>query len=274
MEQELVSIIMPTYNAAKYLRGSIESILSQTYFNWELLISDDASTNPETKKILEYYQKKDSRIKVFFLPRNLGPACTRNKSIIEAQGRYIAFCDSDDRWMPEKLERQIKFMQEKNCCLSYTSYFECDENDKIKGVVIAPKLITLKKLKHDNKIGCLTAIYDTTKYGKFLMPTIRKRQDWALFLMILKECKIAYAIREPLAYYRKVKNSISYDKTTLLKYNAQVYRIVFGYSKPKAYAYVYTIFLPSYFYKVFTNKIAYMSKIYTQKESENEKKQI
>ncbi|MCD8236519.1 MAG: glycosyltransferase [Prevotellaceae bacterium] len=268
MEQELVSVIMPTYNAAKYLRGSIESILSQTYSNWELLISDDASTNPETKEILEYYQKKDSRIRVFFLPRNLGPACARNKSIIEARGRYIAFCDSDDRWMPQKLEKQIKFMQERKCCLSYTSYFECDENNKINGVVIAPKSINLKSLKHDNKIGCLTAIYDTTMYGKFLMPTIRKRQDWALFLTILKECKIAYAIKEPLAYYRKVKNSVSYDKTALLRYNMQVYRMIFGYSKSKAYMYMYTVFLPSYFYKIFTNKLAYISKIYIKNKIE------
>lgn len=258
MEQELVSVIMPTYNAAKYLRGSIESILSQTYPNWELLISDDASTNPETKEILEYYQKKDSRIKVFFLPRNLGPACTRNKSIIEARGRYIAFCDSDDRWMPQKLEKQIKFMQEKKCCLSYTSYYECDENDKIKGVVIAPMHLTLSELKKDNKIGCLTAMYDTAKYGKFLMPTIRKRQDWALFLTIMKKCHNAFGMQEPLAYYRHRKNSISTNKLSLIKYNVKVYEEIFGYSHTHAYTYLLCVFMPTHIYKLIKNRINYL----------------
>ena len=259
MEQELVSVIMPTYNAAKYLRGSIESILNQTYSNWELLISDDASTNPETKEILEYYQKKDSRIKVFFLPRNLGPACTRNNSIAKAKGRYIAFCDSDDRWMPQKLERQIKFMQEKKCCLSYTSYLVCDEDDKECGIVIAPKHLTLTDLKRDNKIGCLTAIYDTTKHGKFLMPTIRKRQDWALFLIIMKECKEAFAIQEPLAYYRHRKKSISQNKTSLIKYNIKVYKDVFGYSQTKSTMYFLGVFMPTHMYKVITNKVRYLN---------------
>jgi len=258
MEQELVSIIMPTYNATKHLGSSIESILNQTYTNWELLISDDASTNKQTREILNHYKNLDARIKVFFLPENLGPACTRNKSITEARGKYIAFCDSDDRWMPNKLEKQIAFMNKKDCCLSFTSYFECDENDNECGIIVAPKQITLSELKKDNKIGCLTAIYDATKHGKFLMPTIRKRQDWALFLNILKKSGTAYAIQEPLAYYRHRKDSVSTNKFSLIKYNIKVYKEIFGFSDLKATLYFLLIFMPSYLSKVVKNKFLYI----------------
>lgn len=258
MEQELVSIIMPTYNATKHLGSSIESILNQTYTNWELLISDDASTNKQTREILNHYKNLDARIKVFFLPENLGPACTRNKSITEARGKYIAFCDSDDRWMPNKLEKQIAFMNKKDCCLSFTSYFECDENDNECGIIVAPKQITLSELKKDNKIGCLTAIYDTTKYGKFLMPTIRKRQDWALFLNILKKSGKAYALQEPLAYYRHRKDSVSTNKFSLIKYNIKVYKEIFGFSDLKATLYFLLIFMPTYIFKVAKNKVLYI----------------
>ena len=121
MNTDLVSIIMPTYNASEFLVSSIESIIKQTYTNWELLISDDASTNAKTKDILINYEKSDSRIKVFFLKENKGPAAARNNSIKEAKGKYIAFCDSDDRWKPNKLEKQIAFMTKSDCCLCYSS---------------------------------------------------------------------------------------------------------------------------------------------------------
>lgn len=120
MSQELVSVIMPTFNTGKFLSESIESVLHQTYTNLELLVTDDGSTD-ETLKILESYAQKDSRVKVFNLKNHQGPGHARNNSIQEAQGRYIAFCDSDDRWMPEKLERQIQFMHQKECALCCSS---------------------------------------------------------------------------------------------------------------------------------------------------------
>lgn len=249
MNEDKVSVIMPSYNTGKIICESIDSILSQTYTNIELLISDDHSSDAETIEILKAYTHKDPRVKVFFLEKNKGAGVARNNSIQQATGRYIAFCDSDDRWLPEKLEKQLVFMQEKDCCLSFTSYFTCTYDGTINGKVIVPKTLTLSQEKKDNKIGCLTAIYDTTKYGKFYMPTIRKRQDWALFLTILQKCHKAYALQEPLAIYRDVPGSISSNKLNLIKYNAKVYREVFGYSSMQAYTYLALFFFPTYFTK-------------------------
>lgn len=266
MIEGLVSVIMPTYNASQFLAESIECILNQTYTNLELLITDDCSKDPKVRAIIEEYAKKDNRVKPFFFSENKGPGCARNNSIENAQGQYIAFCDSDDRWFPDKLEKQIAFMKEKDCCLSFASYLECNENDEECGMVVAPAHLTLTALKHDNKIGCLTAIYDVSKHGKFYMPTIRKRQDWALFLTIMKECKEAYAITEPVAYYRIVQNSVSRNKFKLVKYNVKVYEQVFGYSTPIAYLYFLFVFMPCYTTKVVSNKINFREKLNKMKK--------
>jgi len=262
-QDELVSVVMPTFNSGRYLKESIESVLNQTYSNLELLLTDDSSTDEETRQMLKDYMHRDSRIRIFLRPHNVGPGGARNYSIEKARGRYIAFCDSDDRWMPHKLERQVAFMQERGCCLCYSAYLTCDMGGRVSGIITAPSRLSLNALKRDNKIGCLTAIYDTRTYGKFYMPLIRKRQDWALFLKILKRCHYAYGIQEPLAYYRLTPASVSHKKMGLMKYNALVYRKVFGYSVLQAYAYLYCVFLPNYFIKVAYNKmysILYLSK--------------
>ncbi len=250
MRPELVSVIMPTFNASRYLADSIESILSQTYTNLELLITDDCSTD-ETRNILKEFSERDKRVKVKYLKENSGPGVARNRSIERAKGRYIAFCDCDDRWMPDKLERQIAHMRKHDCALCSSSYLICDENDKITGVNISPSHVTLGMLKRDNKIGCLTAIYDIKRLGhKFYMPAIRKRQDWALFLNILKECQICFCITEPLAYYRQRVDSVSSNKFSLVKYNVNVYETVFGYTRLRAYLYFFLIFMPTYYAKI------------------------
>ena len=250
MRPELVSVIMPTFNASRYLADSIESILSQTYTNLELLITDDCSTD-DTRNILKEFSERDKRVKVKYLKENSGPGVARNRSIERAKGRYIAFCDCDDRWMPDKLERQIAHMRKHDCALCSSSYLICDENDKITGVNISPSHVTLGMLKRDNKIGCLTAIYDIKRLGhKFYMPAIRKRQDWALFLNILKECQICFCITEPLAYYRQRVDSVSSNKFSLVKYNVNVYETVFGYTRLRAYLYFFLIFMPTYYAKV------------------------
>jgi glycosyltransferase involved in cell wall biosynthesis len=248
---ELVSVIMPTFNSGPLLKDSIDSILNQTYSTVELLITDDHSTDQETLDILRYYNQRDARVDVVFLDTNHGPGYARDHSIGRAKGRYIAFCDSDDRWFPEKLERQIKFMDEKQCALSYTSYILCDVDNQERGIVIAPKSITFSQLKRDNQIGCLTAVYDTKLLGrKYPMPHIRKRQDWGLFLTILSDCGIAYAITEPLAYYRIRQDSVSRNKFGLIKYNIRIYHRVLGYSSIKSHAYFFFLFLPTHFKKV------------------------
>lgn len=248
MDGELVSIVMPTYNSGRFVAESIESILRQTYPHIELLITDDASTD-DTKEIVCRYAKKDKRIRFFPLPKNMGAGYARNNSIRKAKGRYIAFCDSDDIWMADKLEKQIAYMREKKCSFCFTSYFVCDETGTRTGVVLAPRSVSLTDTKHDNKIGFLTAVYDTHAYGKFYMPMLRKRQDWAYVLLILQKCKSAFALQEPLACYRKSKGSISSNKLSLIKFNAKVYETVFGYSTFLAYFYLFSFFLPSYFSK-------------------------
>lgn len=250
MVKDLVSVIMPTFNTGRFLTRSIDSILCQTYANLELLITDDCSTDENTRRILNEYARRDSRVDVVFLKENHGSGYSRNESIRRARGRYITFCDSDDTWYPEKLETQISFMKQKDCCLSFSSYYICDDNDINTGIVICPTKITFTELKRDNKIGCLTAIYDVSKHGKFYMPLIRKRQDWALFLTIMSKCKIAYGLRTPLAYYRHRKDSLSHNKLSLVKYNIDVYRRILGFSSMKAYLYFTLIFLPSYAAKI------------------------
>lgn len=242
----VVSIITPTFNSAQFICETIESIMNQTYPYWELLITDDCS-NDKTIDIIQKYIQQDSRIKLFKLDKNSGAGICRNNSIMMATGRFIAFCDSDDCWMPNKLEKQLSFMIEKNCTLSYTSYMTSNEKSNITGIVVCRKKITYKNMKHNDGIGCLTAIYDTARFGKIYLPTLRKRQDWGLWLKILKECKIAYGMKEPLAIYRIHQNSISSNKLSLIKYNIKVYQEVLQFSKLKSLYYFFFIFLPTYF---------------------------
>lgn len=252
---EKVSIIMPAYNSAKFIAEAIESILSQTYTNWELLITDDGSTD-NTYMLLQDYAKRDPRILVFLTEHNSGPADARNISISHASGRYIAFLDSDDRWTNDKLEKQISFMTQKDCALCCAPYIICDENNQFVGINFPPKRITFSMLKRDNKVGCLTAIYDTKKLGqKFLMPCLRKRQDWGMFLQIMKKCNVCYPfLDKPLAYYRTRKGSVSSKKSALIKYNVAVYHDILGYSKIKAYLYFFLLFMPTYGLKVWKRK--------------------
>lgn len=255
MTSSLVSVIMPTFNAGKFLADSIECILGQTYGNLELLITDDGSSDALTLQILRDYEQKDERVKVEYLQGNHGPAYARNLSIGRAQGRYVAFCDSDDRWMPEKLERQIRFMAEKDCALCYSSYIVCDAEDKEIGITIAPRRLSFRMLKRDNKVGCLTAIYDAGKLGKkYYMPQIRKRQDWGLFLTILRDCHMAYGITEPLAWYRQRSHSVSSNKLSLITYNIKVYEMVLDFPRWKAVLYFFCLFLPTYYMKVMKRK--------------------
>ena len=241
MDDELVSIIVPTYNSNKYVIDTIESILHQTYNGWELLITDDCSTD-NTWSILKKYAGEDNRIKIFKLTKNQGPGLARNNSIKHAAGRYIAFCDSDDKWYPDKLRKQISFMKEKDCALSYSSYKVIDESGGDLGRVLSKKTVDYKVMLRNNYIGCLTAMYDTQKVGKLYMPEIRKRQDWALWLKILKMTNAAYGIQESLAIYRKHNNSVSTNKIKLIKYNYEIYRNIEEFSLIKSLAKIFVFF--------------------------------
>ena len=217
----LVSIIMPSYNSSKFIEKSINSVLNQTYQNWELIIVDDNSKDNSLEIIKSF---KDSRIKSFHNGRNLGAARSRNRAIKKAKGRYIAFLDSDDLWKEDKLEKQISFMQKNSIDFSYSAYDLIDEEDKLLGSFTPPKKVNYKDLLKTCSIGCLTAIYDTKNFGKVYMPDIPKGQDYGLWLKILKKIEFAYSFDEPLAIYRIRKKSISSNKLKAIKHQWNIYR--------------------------------------------------
>jgi len=222
----VVSIIIPSYNSSEFIAQTIESVLVQTYRDWEMIIVDDVSSD-HSIEIVEEYVKKDDRIRLIKLEQNSGPAVARNRAITEAQGRYIAFLDSDDLWHKDKLSKQISFMQEYDIALSYTGYYRIEEESgEIIDQVNIPTKVDYFELLKQNIIGCLTAIYDTEKIGKVYMPDIRKRQDFGLWLDILKKVPYAYGIDEPLAYYRMRISSVSSNKIQASKYNWKLYREV------------------------------------------------
>lgn len=222
--EPLVSIITPLYNSEKFIEETIKSVLSQTYNNWEMLIVDDCSTDNGVE-IVEKYQVKDKRIKLIRLSKNGGGAVARNKGIEEAKGDYIAFLDSDDLWHYQKLEKQIKFMKKNNYTFTFTKYQQMNEKgEKLDRYINVPKTLTYRQTLLKNPIGCLTVIYNSKELGKIYMPLIRKRQDYALWLKILKKGIIAHGLNENLSYYRLLENSISSNKISLIKYQWKLYR--------------------------------------------------
>lgn len=214
---------MPSYNSEAYIQESIESVLNQTYRNWELLITDDNSID-NTVKIVEGLSHLDSRIKLHIQIENCGAGVARNNAIERSQGKYIAFLDSDDKWHPEKLKKQVAFMQQNKVALSYTAYSKFDSKG-LKGTIKPPTKVNYRKLLNSNVIGCLTAMYDVEILGKIYMPSIRKRQDMALWLSILKKTPYAYGLAETLAYYR-VDSGMTKNKFEMLQWQWKLYRDV------------------------------------------------
>jgi len=235
---DLVSIITPLYNSEKFIGATIESVLAQSYSNWEMIVVDDVSSDNGVS-VTEEYRKKDERIRLFQLEENSGPAIARNRAIEEAKGRYIAFLDADDLWRPQKLERQLSFMIEKDAVLSFTSYARVDEQSaELIDLIRAPSTVDYQELLKQNTIGCLTAIYDTEKIGKVYMPEILKRQDFALWLKILKSAPVAYGLDEVLAEYRvRCADSVSSNKIRASFYNWKLYREIEGLSVAKSLYY-------------------------------------
>lgn len=209
---DLVSIIMPSYNTDKFIAKSINSVLNQTYKNWELIIVDDCSTDKTDEVVDSFLQ--DSRIHYFKNDKNSGAAVTRNRAIREAKGKYIAFLDSDDLWDPNKLEKQIAFMQKNNIQFSYCCYEKIDEQDnKMNVTVTGPKRITEFGMYNFCYPGCLTVIYDAEYVGLVQIADIKKNNDYAIWLKVIKKCD-CYLYDEILAQYRIRKRSISHDKIT------------------------------------------------------------
>jgi glycosyltransferase involved in cell wall biosynthesis len=230
MEASLVSIIIPTFNSEKFISETIQSVQNQTYRNWEIILVDDCSSDKTVALILEMVQK-DNRIHFFQLEKNSGTGVARNKGISNAGGRYISFLDADDLWKPEKLQKQIDFLKENKVPFTFSFYDCIDEEGKpLNKRVEAPLNLSYLQLFFCNYVGNLTGIYDVNYFGKITISSIRKRQDWMLWLTILKKIKVAKPVPESLAFYRIRENSISTSKFDLIKYNFVVYRRFHGFN--------------------------------------------
>jgi teichuronic acid biosynthesis glycosyltransferase TuaG len=219
---ELVSIITPSYNSSRFIEECVDSALSQTYDNWELIIVDDCSADNSVQIIKKY---NDKRIQLIELDGNVGAAEARNVAIRQAKGKYIAFLDSDDLWEPQKLEKQISFMQKKDIVFSFSTYQPMSEDgSKLYSIIHAPKIITYSSYLKNTIIGCLTVVIDREKTGDFEMPNIRSSHDMALWLLIMRRGFSAYGLDENLASYRIVSTSNTSIKWGAAKDVWKVYR--------------------------------------------------
>lgn len=219
---ELVSIIMPSYNSAKFVRETIESVLLQTYTNWELIIVDDCSDD-NTDEIIAGFC--DKRIHYLKNERNSGAAVSRNRALREARGRWIAFLDSDDLWLPKKLEKQIRFMEENSYHFSYTNYVEINEDSVPNGRrITGPKKISKTGMYNYCWIGCLTVMYDANIVGLIQIEDIKKNNDYAMWLKVIRKAD-CYLLADELAKYRKRTGSISdHSYVKLVKWHYRLYR--------------------------------------------------
>jgi len=222
----LVSIITPSYNSKRFIKETIDSVLNQTYQNWEMIIVDDKSKDDSVEYIKSLIQN-ESRIKLIALENNVGAAMARNKALEFATGRYIAFLDSDDIWLSNKLDTQLKFMQDNDYAFTFSSYIPFSEDGLIEYRIInVPKELDYSQYCKNTIIGCLTVIIDKKKVGDFRMPNIRSSHDMALWLLILKRGFKAYGLNEVLAKYRLVSTSNTAKKSKAAKEVWDVYRKV------------------------------------------------
>lgn len=223
-----VSIIVPNYNCEKFIEETVNSVINQTYGNWELLIVDDCSTD-NSVEIIRKFCALDERIKLFVNEKNSGAAASRNRAMREATGKWIAFLDSDDLWLPEKLERQLAFMTENGYKFSYTAYEHIDENSSPLNIkVVGPKKLTKRKMFRYCYPGCLTVMYDSSETGVVQIPDeiANGENDYAIWLKVAKYYP-CYYLGEILSQYRVRGNSLSHKskKTKLMKNHYKLFRI-------------------------------------------------
>lgn len=224
MKDGLVSIITPTYNCGKFIAETIETVLAQTYTNWEMIIVDDVSSD-NTEDVVLQYTEKDNRIKYTKLDVNSGAAVARTTAMKLASGQYMAFLDSDDLWTENKLEVQLDFMKKNDYAFTCTAYEQIDENSKsLQRVIQTIKKTDYNRLLLDCPVGNSTVMYDVSKMGKFEVPNIRKRNDDALWLQMLKKEKYIWGMPDILMKYRIRTNSISSNKLSVIKYHWVLYR--------------------------------------------------
>ena len=221
---DLISIIMPSFNTGKYITETIESVLAQSYKNWELIIVDDCSSD-NTDEIVSTYLS-DDRIHYLKNEKNSGAAFSRNIALRKAKGKWIAFLDSDDLWMPEKLEKQLSFMKSNGYFFSYTDYEEIDVNGKQTGVrVTGPRKVTKTGMYNYCWLGCLTVMYDADKIGLIQIENIKKNNDYAMWLKVCHKAD-CYLLDECLAQYRKgrVGSVSTHSIKTMIGWHYKLFR--------------------------------------------------
>ena len=224
MQEKLVSIVMPAYNCDEFISDAISSVQAQTYTDWELIIVDDASIDM-TAEICQKFAATDVRILYIRQDHNMGVSEARNRAIRSAQGRYLAFLDSDDLWLPHKLERQIRFMQSNGSAFTYTEYRQFYEDPAIPGKLICSRdSVDYHELLKGNDIGCLTVMIDRKVFPHIEMPHVR-HEDYVTWLNLLRGSGgCAYALHEDLARYRKSHNALTASKYRSFLWTWQVYR--------------------------------------------------
>jgi len=226
MNKPCVSIITANHNSEKFISDTIKSVQAQSFKDWEMIIIDDNSSD-DGVKIIQRFCEEDERIKLLKNENNLGPAKTRNKGLDIAQGRYICFLDSDDLWYEPFLQTSVDYLIEHNVGFVFSSYDRKNEDmSEDKGTFYVPEQVSYDDLLKTCPISCLTAMYDTKFTGKVFMPDILKRQDFGLWLSILKKIPLAYGLKTPMAIYRIRESSVSRNKFHAAKYQWIIYRDV------------------------------------------------
>lgn len=218
-----VSIVMPAYNAADYIKESIESVRKQTFTNWELVVVDDCSTD-NTAEIVKKEAHIDSRIKYYKLEENSGAAIARNKAVELTTGKYVAFLDSDDLWKENKLENQIAFMKSNKYTFTCTYYDKIDENSNNLNHIITYKNVNNYSGLLKDCPGNSTVIYDVELLGKTYIPNIKKRNDYLMWLKVIDKSQEIFCLKEVLTSHRIHSNSLSSDKKSLLRFHWKIYR--------------------------------------------------
>lgn len=221
----LVSVITAAFNAEAFIGDTIESVRQQSLTDWEMLVVDDASSD-ETGKVVEEIAAQDPRVVLICQEENGGVSVARNRALAQARGRFLAFLDSDDLWLPDKLEHQVAFMKGHDAALSYTSFRRISEDGQRVGrLVEVPARLTYRQLLKNTAIATVTAMVDTAKTGPLRM-TLARRDDYILWLSILKRGFIGHGLQEDLARYRVVRGSLSSKPKRSASWVWDVYRKV------------------------------------------------
>lgn len=237
MKEGLVSIITPMYKGAEFVGETIESVLAQTYKDWEMIIVDDCSPDDGAGiRVVKQYAEKDGRICLIESPKNSGSSGARNIALRAAKGQYISFLDSDDLWTPQFLEKQLDFMHKKNATMVFSSYRRIDEHTKqeaLRPFIVSDK-VTYNSMLKTCEIFPSTAIYDLSKTEKvfFNEDMGSLRDDYVYWLHMLKDIKVAYGNKETLVDYRMRKASLTADKKKVIYPQWRVLREIEGLSLP------------------------------------------